>query len=151
MMEELKQHPIQGILELSPGVRSLQIHYDSRVIHQHKLLQVLVKIEQELPDSTKMKIKSRVLYLPMSFEDPATLDAISRYRKSVRDTAPWLPSNIEFMRRINGLESTEEVRKKIFETSYMVLGLGKKNFISHISYNDIFRRRLPWCSLCCPC
>jgi urea carboxylase len=44
--------------------------------------------------------------------------------QSVRADAPWCPSNIEFIRRINGLESTDEVRRIVFEASYMVLGLG---------------------------
>ena len=43
---------------------------------------------------------------------------------SVRDDAPWCPDNIEFIRRINGLESIEDVRRIVFDASYLVLGLG---------------------------
>ena len=71
-----------------------------------------------------MQVSSRVVYLPMAYNDSATLDAVARYRQSVRDTAPWLPSNTEFIRRINGLESDEAVRDIIYQSSYMVLGLG---------------------------
>jgi urea carboxylase len=42
----------------------------------------------------------------------------------VRPDAPWCPSNIEFIRRINGLDSIEEVRRIVHEASYLVLGLG---------------------------
>ncbi|MFG3756750.1 carboxyltransferase domain-containing protein, partial [Klebsiella pneumoniae] len=38
--------------------------------------------------------------------------------------APWCPSNIEFIRRINGLDSEDEVRRIVFDASYLVLGLG---------------------------
>ncbi|MBU2861442.1 carboxyltransferase domain-containing protein, partial [Acidithiobacillus ferrooxidans] len=38
--------------------------------------------------------------------------------------APWCPSNIEFIRRINGLDSVEDVRQIVFDASYLVLGLG---------------------------
>ena len=124
LMEELKHNPVDGILEMSPGVRSLQIHYDSRVIHQHALLAALSAAEGRLPPVATMKVQSRVVHLPMAFEDSATLDAVARYRQSVRDTAPWLPSNTEFMRRINGLESVDQVRDILYRTSYMVLGLG---------------------------
>ena len=124
LMEELKARPVPGILELSPGVRSLQIHYDSRVIHQKDLLTALTAAEMKLPPVASMKVRSRVVHLPMTFEDSATLDAVARYRQSVRDTAPWLPRNTEFMRRINGLDSVDEVRDILFKTSYMVLGLG---------------------------
>jgi urea carboxylase len=124
LMEALKASPINGVIELSPGVRSLQINYDSRIIHQRDLVAALLKIEATLPDVDTLSVPSRVVYLPMAFEDSATLDAVARYRQSVRDTAPWLPSNTEFMRRINGLDSVAQVKDILFETSYMVLGLG---------------------------
>ena len=44
--------------------------------------------------------------------------------QSVRKDAPWCPSNIEFIRRINGLDSIEDVKRIVFEASYLVLGLG---------------------------
>ncbi|HEX7762738.1 MAG TPA: 5-oxoprolinase/urea amidolyase family protein, partial [Cellvibrio sp.] len=124
LMEYLKASPIKGVIELSPGVRSLQINYDSRVIHQQELIKQLLLIEDILADAREIKVPSRIVYMPMAFEDSATLDAVARYRQSVRDTAPWLPSNTEFMRRINGLDSVDQVKQIIFDTSYMVLGLG---------------------------
>ena len=60
----------------------------------------------------------------MSWEDPATLLAIRKYMQSVRADAPWCPSNIEFIRRINGLNSVDDVRDIVFSASYLVLGLG---------------------------
>src|SRR5690606_34692189 len=44
--------------------------------------------------------------------------------QSVRADAPWCPSNIEFIRRINGLDSIEDVKRIAFGASYLVLGLG---------------------------
>jgi urea carboxylase len=124
LMEALKAAPINGVIELSPGVRSLQINYDSRIIHQRDLIKQLLVIEETLGDARATKVPSRIVYMPMAFEDSATLDAVSRYRQSVRDTAPWLPSNTEFMRRINGLDSIDQVKQTLFDASYMVLGLG---------------------------
>lgn len=124
LMESIKASPIDGVIELSPGVRSLQINYDSRRLHQRDLIATLLKHEAGLPAAEDISVPSRVVYLPMAFEDSATLDAVARYRQSVRDTAPWLPSNTEFMRRINGLESIEQVKDILFDASYMILGLG---------------------------
>jgi urea carboxylase len=124
LMEALRERPIDGVLELSPGVRSLQIHYDGRIIDQQRLLQVLIAIEALLPDAETMVVPTRVIHLPMAFEDSATLAAVRRYQETVRETAPWLPSNTEFMRRINGLDSVAQVREILFSASYMVLGLG---------------------------
>lgn len=124
LMESLKAQPLTGIAELAPGVRSLQIRYDSRVIHQRDLIAALLEREAELPKVSQMQVPSRVIYLPLAFEDSSTLEAVARYRQSVRDTAPWLPNNVDFIQRINGLDSREQVRDILFDARYMVLGLG---------------------------
>ena len=49
---------------------------------------------------------------------------MKKYMQSVRKDAPWNPDNIEFIRRINGLDSIEEVKRIIFEASYLIMGLG---------------------------
>jgi urea carboxylase len=65
-----------------------------------------------------------VLHLPLSWDDPATQLAIRKYTQSVRPDAPWCPSNLEFIRRINGLGSIDDVQRIVFDASYVVLGLG---------------------------
>jgi len=42
----------------------------------------------------------------------------------VRDDAPWCPWNIEFIRRVNGLSSVDDVYRTVFDAEYLVLGLG---------------------------
>ena len=124
LMEALRADPVPGILELSPGVRSLQVNYDSRAIHQRALLDALIALEAKLPPVAAMKVRTRVVHMPMAFEDSATLGAVDRYRETVRASAPWLPNNVDFIQRINGLATREEVKSTIFATSYMILGLG---------------------------
>ncbi|SAI30522.1 urea amidolyase [Bordetella ansorpii] len=124
LMQALQADPIPGVEELSPGVRSLQIRYEGRRIAQPELVARLLEIEQSLPDASQVKVPTRVVYLPMAFEDSATLGAVDRYRETVRAQAPWLPNNVDFIQRINGLSSREEVRRIVFEASYLVMGLG---------------------------
>jgi urea carboxylase len=62
--------------------------------------------------------------LPLSWDDPATHLAIERYMNGVRADAPWTPSNIDFIRRINGLDSVDDVLTTVFDATYLVLGLG---------------------------
>lgn len=123
LMEAIRAEKLP-VEELSPGVRSLQIRYDSRRIQQDDLMRSLQQLDNSLPDVDTLKVPTRIVHLPMAFQDSATLGAVQRYRETVRANAPWLPSNAEFLRRINGLNSVEEVRDIIFATRYMVLGLG---------------------------
>jgi len=60
----------------------------------------------------------------MAFEDSATLAAVERYQETVCSQAPWLPNNVDFIQRINGLADREAVRDTLFSASYLVLGLG---------------------------
>jgi urea carboxylase len=69
-------------------------------------------------------VPTRIVHLPLSWEDPATLLAIEKYMRLVRKDAPWCPSNIEFIRRINGLPSVDDVKRIVYDASYLVLGLG---------------------------
>jgi urea carboxylase len=113
-----------AMLDLTPGIRSLQIHYDDRALPRERLLELLEEIEDQLPDTDAIEVPSRIVHLPLSWDDAATQLAIQKYMQSVRADAPWCPSNIEFIRRINGLASIEEVREIVFAASYLVLGLG---------------------------
>ncbi|MES1261690.1 MAG: 5-oxoprolinase/urea amidolyase family protein, partial [Acidobacteriota bacterium] len=114
----------KGIIDLTPGIRSLQVHYDSGVLSRAELFTLLDRAEASLPDLADLVIPTRIVKLPLSWDDPATRLAIEKYTRSVRADAPWCPSNIEFIRRINGLDSVEDVHRTVFGASYLVLGLG---------------------------
>ena len=49
LMDWLIKNPQPGILDLTPGIRSLQIHYDSRVLPRERLLETLTSAESALP------------------------------------------------------------------------------------------------------
>jgi urea carboxylase len=124
LAEYLERHYLPGIIDMTPGIRSLHLHFDSQVLPQKRLLAELVKAEKKLPDVDHIEVPARIIHLPLSWDDPATQVAIRKYMQSVRKDAPWCPSNIEFIRRINGLDSIEDVKRIVFDASYLVLGLG---------------------------
>jgi urea carboxylase len=124
LMTWLEKAALPGVIELTPGIRSLQIHYQSRLLPVARLLEVLREAEAALAAIDDMAIATRIVRLPLSWDDAATQLAVAKYMQSVRADAPWCPSNIEFIRRINGLESIEDVKRIVFGASYLVLGLG---------------------------
>jgi urea carboxylase len=124
LMAWLQQADVAGVIELTPGIRSLQVHYESRVLSLHRLLDVLMAAEDSLVAIDEMTIATRTVRLPLSWDDEATQLAIAKYMQSVRADAPWCPSNIEFIRRVNGLDTILDVKRILFEASYLVLGLG---------------------------
>jgi urea carboxylase len=122
--EAQRDGAVTGILDLTPGIRSLQVHVDPDVITIDRMLGVLGDVEDELPATSDLVVPSRSVRLPLSWDDPATREAIARYTSGVRDDAPWCPSNIEFIRRINGLASQADVMDTVFAAEYLTLGLG---------------------------
>ncbi|MFM0629692.1 urea carboxylase [Paraburkholderia xenovorans] len=124
LMNWLDAHRLPGIVDLTPGIRSLQVHFDPRVLSHEALLAHLQQAERELPAVDAMRVPNRIVHLPLSWDDPSTRIAIERYMQSVRPDAPWCPSNIEFIRRINGLNSIDDVKRIVFDARYLVMGLG---------------------------
>jgi urea carboxylase len=124
LMTALERRKLAGILDLTPGIRSLQIHYDGTTLPLEDLLAELSAIEDTLGDLSDVEVPSRIVHLPLSWNDPAVQKTIDKYMQGVRPDAPWCPSNIEFIRRINGLDSIEDVLRIVFDATYVVLGLG---------------------------
>jgi urea carboxylase len=122
--QNLRAANIPGIIDITPGIRSLHIHYDSRVLARQTLMDALDEIDRTMPDLTDITVPSRIVHLPLSWDDPQAKLAQQKYMQAVRPDAPWCPSNIEFIRRINGLESIDDVYRIVHEASYLVLGLG---------------------------
>ncbi len=110
------------VVDMTPGIRSLQIHTDG--YPRGKLLDALREIEAGLPPAEAATVPSRIVHLPLSWNDPDAELAMRKYQELVRPNAPWCPSNIEFIRRINGLADEQAVRRVIFDARYLVMGLG---------------------------
>ena len=124
LLHGLKAQQLKGVIDLTPGIRSLQVHFDPALLPRSELLQIISAADDALPPVDEMVVPSRTVVLPLSWDDPQTKLAIEKYMQSVRPDAPWCPSNIEFIRRINGLDSIEDVFKIVFDARYLVLGLG---------------------------
>ena len=123
-MERVQALAPPGLIDLTPGIRSLQIHFDSRVLPLARLRGVLDEALSGLPPVDDIAVPTRTVHLPLSWDDEATRLAIRKYQELVRPDAPWCPSNIEFIRRINGLADEDAVRAIVFDAAYLVLGLG---------------------------
>jgi urea carboxylase len=124
LMEAIEQAGLPGVIDLTPGIRSLQVHFDQRKLALAHLVQLIEAIMACLPAIEDMVVASRIVHLPLAWNDSQTRLAIEKYETTVRPGAPWCPSNIDFIRRINGLDSVSEVYDVVFQATYMVLGLG---------------------------
>lgn len=124
LMQALRAMQLPGVIDITPGIRSLQLHFDGAALDQSRALAALMRAEEAMGDLADFEAPSRIVHLPLSWRDPAIEETIAKYIGTVRDDAPWCPDNIEFIRRINGLADAKAVEDLIFAASYLVLGLG---------------------------
>ncbi|KAM0286072.1 hypothetical protein ACHAQH_001080 [Verticillium albo-atrum] len=115
-----KQQPIPDVEELTPGVRTLHVQYAAGISPQTMLAALRIHENASTPSS----LPSRSFRLPLAFDDSVSQAAIARYAATIRDKAPWLPSNVDFLQQLNALPSREAVSEILLNASFLVLGLG---------------------------
>ncbi|WP_248795447.1 urea carboxylase [Pseudomonas sp. MWU13-2105] len=124
LMQALEAKALPGVIDLTPGIRSLQVHYQPEQLPLARLLEIVAGEWDAVCATRDLQVPSRIVHLPLSWDDPACQLAIEKYMTTVRKDAPWCPSNLEFIRRINDLPDLDEVQRTVFEASYLVMGLG---------------------------
>jgi len=125
LMMRILEHHRHEITECTPGIRSIQIQFNSKVITRERMIKNLNAMHEQVVTDMPNSFESRVVHLPLAWDDPSTQIAIAKYVTSVRPNAPWCcPNNIEFIRRVNGLDSIEQVKQIVYNASYLVMGLG---------------------------
>ena len=112
LMQSLEALALPGVIDLTPGIRSLQIHYQPERL---PLAQLLDDRRRGMAAACCCKRtcarRRAIVHLPLSWDDPACRLAIDKYMTTVRKDAPWCPSNLEFIRRINDLDSIDAVKR----------------------------------------
>ncbi|WP_122323070.1 urea carboxylase [Pseudomonas amygdali] len=124
LMLALEAKQLEGVIDLTPGIRSLQVHYRPGQLLLRQLLDIVAGEWDAVCAAKDLQVASRIVHLPLSWDDPACQLAIEKYMTTVRKDAPWCPSNLEFIRRINDLPNLDEVQRTVFDASYLVMGLG---------------------------
>ncbi|WP_122723414.1 urea carboxylase [Pseudomonas viridiflava] len=124
LMLALEAKALAGVIDLTPGIRSLQVHYRPEQLPLDQLLVIIAGEWDAVCAAKDLQVASRIVHLPLSWDDPACQLAIEKYMTTVRKDAPWCPSNLEFIRRINDLPNLKEVQRTVFDASYLVMGLG---------------------------
>ncbi|KAK5625944.1 hypothetical protein RRF57_001660 [Xylaria bambusicola] len=115
LMEKL-QSQIKAKLLFTPHISSLMIEYNPLEISQADLLNQVNEIEAQITDTLEMIIPCREIRLPLL--------CVQRYIETVRSQAVYLPDNLDYIRRCNGLSSRREVFDMILGAEYMVPAVG---------------------------
>lgn len=126
---ELKQRELPGIVDICPANASYMVRVDPDVLHPEELIKELKDIEQKMADLDHITIASRLVDVPVLFEDPWTHEAVMRFRDRHQDPES---TDLEHSARVNGYDSKEAFIEAITSAPFLVSMIG-------------FVPGLPWC------
>jgi allophanate hydrolase subunit 1 len=122
----LRARPVDGLVEAAPGFRSILVNHDPFVLGSRDLLEHLHAIHDDLEAEREMAIPSRLVHLPVAFDDSQTRAAVERYANSIRKDAPNTEGghNIDYVVRYNGLADREELYEAVLAPEHWTAFIG---------------------------
>ncbi|WP_083711588.1 5-oxoprolinase subunit B family protein [Domibacillus epiphyticus] len=126
--KKLREENAADILDICPSNASYMVRFNPDSIHPDALISKLKELEKSV-SMDDFEITSRLVDVPILFEDPWTHEALIRFRDRHQDPES---TDLEYVARINGFESTDALIKGITDYPYLVSMIG-------------FVPGLPWC------
>ncbi len=123
--EKLLEKSIPGLIETVPGIRTNLFHYDPERLKTEDLIAAIKEEETALLTVENIELESRLIHLPIAFEDKETQKAVAKYVKEVRPDAPNVIDgyNLEYIAMCNGV-SVEDVKRILLGTEWYNSGGG---------------------------
>jgi allophanate hydrolase subunit 1 len=122
---KIKRRQIPGLIETLPSLRANMIHFDPVALSPSSLIGQIKEIEESIAGVDGMVIESRIITLPIAFEDSRTKKAVELYLKQVRPDAPNCADgyNLEYMALCNGC-SVSDIKRMLLDTDWYNSGCG---------------------------
>jgi urea carboxylase len=122
----LAARPPDGLVETAPGFRSMLVTYDSTRISATDLVDHMRSVHDGLEPGQGVTIPSRVVHMPLAFDDAETRGAVERYIHSIRNDAPNAEggTNIDYVVRYNGLRDRDELYETVLATEQWTAFIG---------------------------
>jgi len=118
-------HP-EGLIETAPGFRSMLVSYDPAAISTTDLVDHLAGLHDGLRPERGITISSRLVHMPVAFDDSQSRAAVERYIHSIRKDAPNAEggTNIDYVVRYNGLRDRDELYETVLGTEQWTAFIG---------------------------
>ncbi|MBB1159968.1 MULTISPECIES: 5-oxoprolinase subunit B family protein [Amycolatopsis] len=101
----LRENRPDGVVEICPANASYQVRYDPDAIEPRTLMAHLRDIEEKVGDAADFSLSTRVVEIPVLYQDPWTTETLMRFRDRHQDPDA---TDIEYAARINGYAGAGE-------------------------------------------
>ncbi len=127
MTSGIRQAGINGIVEICPANASFQIKFDPDVIHPNDILKEVQAIEQAAAKAEPV-ISTRIVEIPVFYNDPWTHETLMRFRERHQDPAG---TDLDYAARINNYGSVADFIKAHAGSPWFVSMVG---FVSGLPF-----------------
>lgn len=103
MSNAAKDADIEGVREICPANASFQVRYDPEVIAPDAMMAKLKEFEERAINAEK-RLDTRIIEVPVFYQDPWTHDCVMRFRERHQDPDG---TDLDYAARINGYDSVE--------------------------------------------
>ncbi|HEX9586312.1 MAG TPA: allophanate hydrolase subunit 1 [Bradyrhizobium sp.] len=103
MTSAVRESRIAGVTEICPANASFQIKFDPDVIKPDDLLREVTAIEGAA-EKTEPVIKTRIIEIPVFYQDPWTHETLMRFRERHQDPKA---TDLEYAAQVNGLSGVD--------------------------------------------
>lgn len=115
-----------GVVEAAPGLRSVLVSFAPERIGRAELIDRLWALHERAAEPAAGIIPSRLITLPIAFDDSMSAKAVRRYIATLRADAPNIRdgNNIDYIVRCNGLADREALYSSILDTEWWSAFIG---------------------------
>jgi urea carboxylase len=103
MSNAVRDAKIKGVTEICPANASFQVRFDPDVIAPEQMMERVKELEHKAEDAEK-RLKTRIIEIPVYYQDPWTHETLMRFRERHQDPSG---SDLDYAARINGFDSAE--------------------------------------------
>ncbi|KIR97121.1 urea carboxylase [Cryptococcus deuterogattii 2001/935-1] len=114
---------IKGVINYNVAIRSSMVQFDPTIISRNELLRIMIEKDKKLENTENVQLDITTWKFPVVVDDKWCREAVEFYMKTARKEAVYLPSNVEYMAKNNGLPLTA-VFDALTKTPWLVLARG---------------------------
>ena len=122
--DRMKRLNPKGLVETAPGARTNLYKFDPLVIGMDELVREISKVESEVETVEDSELETRIVRLPLVFDDSEMRKHIERYVREIKPGSVDCEngSNLNYIARYNGI-TVEELKQKVLQTEWFTITL----------------------------
>lgn len=118
----LESKKLSGLVDICPANASLLIRFNPDVMNYHELEKTVRALEQDVRASARQVLNTRIIEIPVWYNDPYTNETGSRFREGYHQRPDG--NDLDYAAEVNGLADAAEFIKRHHESPWLVSMVG---------------------------